>query len=211
MARDELFAAIAAQRYRVVDTLSALAPEQWDAPSLCAGWRTRDVLGHLVSILDVPQWKWGTATLRHRGFNTAADRFARDYGDRQPSSLLARYRELAAGTFAPPVVGPIAPLTDVMIHTRDMERPLGIASTLADADLRTVLEFLSGPRTFGFVRRGLLDGLRLEATDLGWSHGAGASVSGPAEALIMAIAGRATALDDLTGDGIATLRSRIAG
>ena len=47
-------------------------------------------------------------------------------------------------------------------------------------------------------------------TDVDWTHGDGPEVSGPGEALIMAAAGRRVALDELTGDGVATLAERIA-
>jgi len=41
MARDE--------RAEMADFLASLRPEQWDRPSLCAGWRIRDVAAHVVS------------------------------------------------------------------------------------------------------------------------------------------------------------------
>ena len=52
-------------------------------------------------------------------------------------------------------------------------------------------------------------GLRLEATDVGWSHGDGPVVAGPGEALILAAAGRPVALADLDGDGVGELAARI--
>jgi hypothetical protein len=52
--------------------------------------------------------------------------------------------------------------------------------------------------------------LRLEATDIDWTHGNGPTVSGDAEALLLAITGRTTALDRLSGDGLPTLRGRLA-
>lgn len=51
--------------------------------------------------------------------------------------------------------------------------------------------------------------LRLTATDLDWATGDGAEVLGPGEALLMAMAGRPHALDDLDGPGMATLRRRV--
>jgi len=53
-----------------------------------------------------------------------------------------------------------------------------------------------------------IEGLTLRATDAEWSHGAGPEVSGPILSLVMAMTGRKAPLDDLTGDGVATLRSR---
>jgi hypothetical protein len=51
-------------------------------------------------------------------------------------------------------------------------------------------------------------GLTLRATDIPWSFGSGPEVSGPGEALLMAMCGRKVALADLTGDGVAVLRGR---
>jgi hypothetical protein len=53
-----------------------------------------------------------------------------------------------------------------------------------------------------------IEGLTLRATDTTWSHGTGPEVSGPILSLVMAMTGRKQPLDDLTGDGLATLRSR---
>jgi hypothetical protein len=51
-------------------------------------------------------------------------------------------------------------------------------------------------------------GLTLRATDVDWSYGHGPEVTGPTEALIMTMAGRLIALDDLAGEGKPTLISR---
>ncbi len=52
-------------------------------------------------------------------------------------------------------------------------------------------------------------GLALKANDLDWQTGAGPVVTGPALSLVLAMTGRAAALGDLSGDGVATLRSRM--
>jgi uncharacterized protein (TIGR03083 family) len=31
----------------ISELLEPLSPEQWDAPSLCDGWRVRDVVSHM--------------------------------------------------------------------------------------------------------------------------------------------------------------------
>src|SRR5690606_41760222 len=38
-----------AERADLLAFLRGLTPEQWEAPSLCAGWRVRDVVAHVVS------------------------------------------------------------------------------------------------------------------------------------------------------------------
>jgi len=96
---------------------------------------------------------------------------------------------------------------DVFVHTQDIRRPLGRPATLPEPRLRAVADDLLTNPGMGVKKR--VAGLHLRATDIEWSHGAGPEVTGPAEALIMAMAARPAALDDLTGDGVATLRSRV--
>jgi hypothetical protein len=51
-------------------------------------------------------------------------------------------------------------------------------------------------------------GLTVKATDLDWSTGSGPAVTGPALSPLLAMTGRSAALADLSGEGVATLRSR---
>lgn len=50
---------------------------------------------------------------------------------------------------------------------------------------------------------------RLIATDIDWAYGEGLEVAGPGEALLMAMAARPDALNQLTGPGKALLAQRI--
>lgn len=43
----ELRAWIAAERRELADLLDTLRADQWDRPSLCAGWRVREVAAHM--------------------------------------------------------------------------------------------------------------------------------------------------------------------
>ncbi len=36
------------QRHELAELLESLSDDQWDAPSLCAGWRVVDVAAHLA-------------------------------------------------------------------------------------------------------------------------------------------------------------------
>ena len=54
MEKAALFDAVSAQRHRLIRVLEDLSDEQWNMQSLCEKWRVRDVVGHLVSILDIP-------------------------------------------------------------------------------------------------------------------------------------------------------------
>jgi hypothetical protein len=70
-----------------------------------------------------------------------------------------------------------------------------------------VAEFYSGSNlVVGAKRR--IAGLSLRATDADWSHGTGPEVAGLILSILMAMTGRKSVLDHLSGEGVATLRSR---
>lgn len=209
MEKGPMFAAIREQRHRLIETLEPLTDEQWNTPSLCDGWRVRDVVGHLVSILEIPTGRFVFNAVRARDFDRYADRVAREVGARPTAELLSSYRAVADREFSLPVVGPIAPLADVYVHTRDIERPLGRAVNLEAEGLMAVLEYACGGRARGFVPGKRTAGLRFVASDLDWERGTGHLVRGPAEAVMMAVVGRASALADLSGDGVAILGARL--
>jgi len=61
--------------------------------------------------------------------------------------------------------------------------------------LRTVLDFLTTHKQAkNFIDTSKLDGAKLVATDIGWSYGSGDKIEGPAEAIMMTLAGRPGAL-----------------
>ena len=45
--QDAQWGHIHTQRRVMADLLAELDPDQWDAPSVCEGWRVRDVAGHV--------------------------------------------------------------------------------------------------------------------------------------------------------------------
>jgi hypothetical protein len=55
-----------------------------------------------------------------------------------------------------------------------------------------------------------IKGLRLRADDVDWQTGKGPDVVGPGEALLMAMAGRADALGELSGPGQPVLAARMS-
>jgi len=119
------------------------------------------------------------AVLRSAGnLHRANDLVARAAGRHELSALVASLRRNAASRFAPPQVGPRAPLTDLLVHGGDIRVRLGLAHEPDGAAVTTALQFLTHGRPVGFVSRGRLAGLRLSATDLDWSHGRGAELAG---------------------------------
>jgi uncharacterized protein (TIGR03083 family) len=207
--KDEMLDAIVLHRGLLIDRLGELNPDGWDTPSLCAGWKVRDVVGHLVSILDIPMSKFVGSAVLARSFDKVADRFAREYGSRDPKALLDSYRSVANKRFAPPGVGPIAPLTDLLVHSRDIERPLGLSANIQEPSMHMVLNYVCGGKARGFVPAKRTNGLRFVATDTDWSIGSGPLVTGPADAIMSAATNRRAALSDLSGDGAAIFAQRL--
>ena len=56
---------------------------------------------------------------------------------------------------------------------------------------------------------GSVRGLQLVATDIDWTWGSGPVVTGPGEALLLAMLGRKQAVVGLAGDGLSTFSSRL--
>ena len=101
---------------------------------------------------------------------------------------------------------PLDVLSDTMVHAQDIRRPLGKLREIPPDRLRTVLDHMKGDAHLGNKKR--IAGLQLSATDMTWTEGDGLMVRGPGEALLMGMCGRKAALDDLSGDGLDTLRTR---
>jgi len=118
-------------------------------------------------------------------------------------------RERAESRFTPPVPGPRAPLTEVLVHEGDMRIPLGLPLEPDTSGVRIGLEFITTGCPIGFVPRGRLRGLRLVATDDNWEWGDGAEVHGRGIDLLMAACGRSSVLPALDGQGSKTLAERI--
>lgn len=206
----EVFDLIARERLRAADMFESLDEAQWAVPSLCGDWTVRDMAGHLIVPFSFGLPGLALGMLKAKGsFHRFNSRAARELARKPVPELVETLRRNAKSRFTPPGHPPLAPLTDIAAHTRDVARPLGLDVTAPPEVWRHALGFLVTPRAHpAFVRRGRLDGVRLRATDQDWAHGDGAEVAGPSEALAMAMLGRTVALDDLTGDGVGVLRGR---
>src|SRR4051794_35589568 len=44
---------VRAEREDLAHLLAELTPDQWDHPTLCSGWRVRDVAAHVISYDDL--------------------------------------------------------------------------------------------------------------------------------------------------------------
>lgn len=196
-----------AERADLAAFLATLTLSQWQAETLCSGWTVKDVVAHVISYEELNAV--GLAKRFAKGRLIRANEvgveeysrltpgqlvdFLGDHPD--PRGLTARFDGMIA-------------LVDATIHHQDIRRPLGVPRTIPPDRLRRVLELLPPNPRLGVPWR--IRGLRFRATDVDWEYGRGREVSGPGEALMMALAGRPSAVGELRGDGAAVLASRIA-
>jgi uncharacterized protein (TIGR03083 family) len=200
--------AIRAERAALADALAGLPDEAWDRPSLCGGWRVRDVVGHLISTaqLTPPAFFARMIASGFRFGKMTADNIRRVTDGRSNADLVNLYRSRVDARTAPP--GPaLSWLGETIVHGEDIFRALGPYRDHPAAHLTAVADFYAGGNLL-IGAKNRIAGVRLRATDTDWSHGSGPEAAGPAIALVLAMTGRKTALDDLTGDGVATLRTR---
>jgi uncharacterized protein (TIGR03083 family) len=181
---------IEAERRELADMLGDLRPEQWAGPTLCAGWRVREVVAHLTMPfrMTVPRFLLGM--VRSGGdFNRMADRQARrDTARLSDAQLLASLRANVAHPWRPPGGGETGALSHDIIHGLDISVGLGLARR---PPVERVGLVLAGMRTRNVRYFGTdLDGVRLEATDLDFRWGDGAPLRGAAADLLLVVCGR---------------------
>lgn len=200
---------IARERRIAADVLDSLTPEQLATPSYCGDWSVQTVGAHLLMPLRMSTRTFLLAVLRTGNPDKANDLVTRRFAQAPVAEISAGLRAEADNRFHPPTLGHEAPLTELVVHGQDFRRPLGLPIAFSTDTLRHVLGFLATPKARrGFVPRGRLDGLRLEADDLDWSYGDGDLVRGPGAALAFAMCGRSAANDELDGPGVRLLAAR---
>lgn len=200
MARDE--------RAEMADFLESLQPEQWEQPSLCSGWRVRDVAAHVISYeehgtVDLLR-RLAKARFRPHKLNDVA---VTEYNTRDPQELVEFLREHLTPRGATARFRGGVGLVDAVIHHQDMRRALDMPRTVPAERLRYALPFaVTAPPLRGFWKaRGVL----LIATDVDWTRGSGPEARGEGEAVLMTLAGRRGVARELTGPGAAVLEERL--
>ena len=203
----DLMPMIHAERGSLSEFLGTLTTEQWAAPTWCDKWNVQQVTGHLVAAANItaPHFFSGIA-MSGFSFDAFVDKDLRQFAAGAPEDVKLRFDGIINSTRTPPGPKYVA-LGEVMVHGEDIRRSLGAKGehpaehlvTLADLYKKTGAPLRAKKR---------LEGLKLTASDVDWSSGEGPEVSGPAMSLILAMVGRAQALDDCRGPGVETLRQR---
>ncbi|SCG75596.1 maleylpyruvate isomerase family mycothiol-dependent enzyme [Micromonospora coxensis] len=199
MGEDELRAAVAAERREQAALLAALRPEQWDAPTLCDGWRVREVVAHITMPFRASLGRTLVELVRAGGsVNRMADRCARrDAARLSPAQLVAALADNAEHPWTPPGGGVAGALSHDVIHGLDVTVGLGLDRRVPPERVAAVLAGMS-PRSIRFFGVDLT-GVRLEATDLDWRLGAGTPLRGLAQDLLLVVCGRRLPAGRLAG------------
>jgi uncharacterized protein (TIGR03083 family) len=190
---------LAGHRRQLTELLGALPSDAWDRPSLCAGWRVREVVAHLLMPLQYSTWWFLVGMARAGGnFDRMADRVARRDGAESPSELVAALRAHEHTVWKPPGGGLPAAITHDVIHGQDIAVALGVEHPIAEEPVRVVLATVASPKSlkhFGVD----LGGIRLSAEDVDWSLGAGSALTGSAQDLALVLCGRTLPAGRLRG------------
>jgi uncharacterized protein (TIGR03083 family) len=192
--------AVAAEFASLADLLAAASDAQWDTPSMCQGWRVREVVAHMTMAARYPEQEFMTE-LRRCGFDFT--RLSNEVASRDASlptdELVANLRSQVMQHWTPPGGGYHGALNHVVIHGLDVTVPLSAPRCSPDETIRVVLDDLTaggGHAHFGIA----IDGRHLQASDLDWSHGSGPVLRGTAADLALALCGRAVPAGRLEGE-----------
>jgi uncharacterized protein (TIGR03083 family) len=204
----DLWGLIHPERQALLNDIAELNDEQWNTPSLCAAWTVRDTLAHLTSAAKMTPGRyigsWVRAGFR---FNAMNEKGIVAQRGSNPAETVAAFKSQLTATAHPP--GPLqAMVSETVIHSEDIRRPLGIPHAYTPEALVVVANFVTGGIGFlGGKRRS--KGLKFTASDADWTHGDGPEVSGPFASILLTLTGRKAGLADLSGGGVATLAERL--
>ena len=196
------------ERAELADFLASLRPEQWDHPSLCGGWRVRDVVAHVISYeehggVDLAR-RLARARFRPGRLNEVA---LAEYRHLAPAELVDFLRSHARPRGLTAARGGGVGLVDALIHHQDIRRAIGAPRQVTAERLAYALPFaVTAPPLRGAWHA---RGVRLMAADLDWSRGRGPEARGDAEAVLMALTGRRGVARELTGPGATVLQQRL--
>ena len=208
MSDADTWAMIHAERSRVADMLAGLSSEQWTMDTLCKGWNVQMVAAHMMNAGEQSTSKFFRGLLASGlRFNVMMDDQAHASAKLAPKEIIERIRASTTTTNKPPAAT-MAMLGEVVVHGNDIRQPLGIDDDSSTEAKLACLEMFKGSN-FPVRAKKAITGLTLKATDVDWTFGSGPEVRGPLVALLMAMATRPLATT-LTGDGVTTLRGRLA-
>jgi uncharacterized protein (TIGR03083 family) len=189
-------------RRQFAEQIESLNETAWNSASWCEGWFVRDVLAHLVQNAERTYTSL-TLDLLRGGFgpDRTMAKAAKRLRSTSVPELAERLRVAADRHFYLPGSTEGMGLADVLVHSADAFRPLGVGVDAPASDAGPALDVLwkAGRVVVHAVPH---RGRRLVATDLDWSRGDGPEVRGRAIDLLLSVANRRQVLPDLKGPGL---------
>ncbi|MFI6995891.1 maleylpyruvate isomerase family mycothiol-dependent enzyme [Nocardia sp. NPDC050175] len=200
MTDTEVRRAITGERTDLAELLTGLDAERWDAPTLCEGWRVREVVAHMTMPFRLSRPRFALEMVRAVGsFHRMSDRTARhDAAELTAEDLLKSLWDNVAHPWKPPGGGFEGALSHDVIHGLDITVALGLDRKVPEDRLRLVLDAIN-PKSVKFFGVDL-EGIELRADDLDWSYGSGEVVTGDAQDLLLVLCGRTLPAEKLHGD-----------
>ena len=209
MDRDDVWRTIDEERSSLADLMETFTGEDWATPSLCEGWRVRDVAAHLT----LAQMGIGAGLIAAVRAGGNYNRMIRDSAIRQAARPVEDYprllRAMVGSRRKAPFVSDLEPLIDQLVHGQDMAVPLGRPREMP-REAAAVAATRSWQIAWPFRVRKRLGGFSLAATDHPWTIGEGPLVEGRIQDLLMLVTGRDVVLPGLGGPGADQLRERLA-
>ena len=189
--------------------LESLSPTDWAAQSWSSQWEVKSVAAHLL----VTQTKGkGAVFLAFLGSGFNLDKMNAKFvaqltASMTPEQIITTTRSSAETQNAPPGLSSAGVFGELAVHATDISEAVGKPFALAPEHYALALDHYRGVESpFGCKSR--IEGLRLQATDIDWSTGAGPVVAGTAQLLLSAMTGRRQALAHLSGDGLEVMSAR---
>ena len=204
---EDMWSVIATERGALADDLDGIDDAAWETRSLCEAWTVRDAVAHMIATAEMtPPTFLGKMIGSGFDFQKMTAKEIADKRESSPAAELEHLRAVRDRPTAPP--GPRTSwLGETIVHAEDVRRPLGLSHSYPMDAVVAVADFYQGSNILiGSKKR--IAGVTLKATDTDWAHGSGPAAEGPMVSLLLAMTGRKAALEDLTGDGVETLRGR---
>lgn len=188
MDTDGIWRSVDEQRAGLADLLEGLTADQWMAPSLCDGWRVRDVAVHLTH----SHMARGRAVLEAVKSGFRFDPMIRRLAIEDPRSqaeIVAAVRGMVGARRKVPGTSVQQPLIELLVHGQDIAVPLGIDLPMPSDAAVEAANRLSR-MTFPLNAAQRLNGIRLVATDADFVAGQGREIRAPISDIVMVLAGR---------------------
>ena len=195
----DIRSAVAGERTELAEVLAGLGHDDWEKPTLCAGWRVRELVAHITMPYRMSTPRFLAGMIRSGGnFNRYADRQARqDAVELTPAQLVECLRQNINHPWKPPGGGYEGALSHDVIHGLDVTVALGIDRQVPSERLRIVFDAMR-PRHAKYFGVDLTD-VQLQASDLTWTYGTGTPLTGTAQDLLLVVSGRSLPPDHLSG------------